>query len=115
GRSPPLASRFRPFPEPEGGDVKHLDRYLLRQFTGTFVVLVLSLPFLFMVTDLADQLGNYLSRGVPMRNVAISYIYQIPQLVFWGFPIAALIATVFTIGNMTRHQEITAAKAGGVS
>src|SRR3712207_2203991 len=30
-------------------------------------------------------------------------------------PIAALIATVFTIGNMTRHQEITAAKAGGVS
>jgi lipopolysaccharide export system permease protein len=30
-------------------------------------------------------------------------------------PIAALVATVFTIGNMTRYQEIAAAKAGGVS
>lgn len=95
--------------------MKYLDRYVLRQFTGTFVVLIVSLPFLFMITDLTDRLGDYLSRGVPVRNVAISYIYQIPQLVYWGFPIAALIATVFTIGNMTRHQEITAAKAGGVS
>src|SRR5690606_12920780 len=42
-------------------------------------------------------------------------VYFLPQLVFWGFPVAGLIATVFTISGMTRHQEITAAKAGGVS
>jgi lipopolysaccharide export LptBFGC system permease protein LptF len=50
-----------------------------------------------------------------MGQVAISYLYSLPQFVFWSMPIAALIATVFTIGNMTRHQEIAAAKAGGVS
>ena len=95
--------------------MKILDRYLLRQFAGTFVLLLAALPFLFLITDLTDHLDGYLARGIPPRAVAISYVYYVPQLVFWGFPIAALIATVFTIGNMTRYQEITAAKAGGVS
>jgi lipopolysaccharide export system permease protein len=95
--------------------VKILDGYLVRQFVATFVLLVLALPVLFLITDLTDQLDGYLARGIPIRNVAISYLYFFPQLIFWGFPIAALIATVFTVGNMTRHQEITAAKAGGVS
>jgi len=95
--------------------VKILDRYLLRQFLGTFLLLVFALPFLFLITDLTDSLDRYLARGIPIRSVALSYLYFIPQLVFWGFPIAALVGTVFTLGNMTRHQEIAAAKAGGIS
>jgi lipopolysaccharide export system permease protein len=98
-----------------GGSVKLLDRYIMRQFTTTFVMLVLGLPLLFTITDITDRLDRYLARGVPLGQVAISYIYSLPQFVFWSMPIAALIATVFTIGNMTRHQEIDAAKAGGVS
>ncbi len=95
--------------------MKILDRYILRQFLGTFVLLVAALPFLFLITDLTDNLDRYLGRGIPLRVVGVSYVYFLPQLVFWGFPVAGLIATVFTISGMTRHQEITAAKAGGVS
>src|SRR5690606_23078608 len=95
--------------------MKILDRYLLRQFLSTFVLLVLALPVLFLITDLTDNLDGYIEQGLRLGAVGISYVYYLPQLIYWGFPIAALIATVFTIGNMTRHQEITAAKAGGVS
>jgi lipopolysaccharide export system permease protein len=38
-----------------------------------------------------------------------------PLFISWSFPVAALIATVFTVSNMTRHSEMTAAKAGGIS
>jgi lipopolysaccharide export system permease protein len=92
-----------------------LDRYVLRQFTGTFLGLLLGLPLLFIIGDVTDRLDNYLSRGLSRGTVALSYLYVFPQYVFWSIPIAGLVATVFTIGNMTRHQEITAAKAGGVS
>jgi lipopolysaccharide export system permease protein len=95
--------------------MKLLDRYIVRQFATTFTMLVLGLPLLFTITDVTDRLDRYLARGIPMDQVAISYVYSLPQFVFWSMPIAALIATVFTIGNMTRHQEIAAAKAGGVS
>lgn len=92
-----------------------LDRYILRQFTFTLVGLVLGLPLLFVVADVTDNLDKYLARGIPGRDVAISYLYFFPQAIYWALPVGALVATVFTIGNMTRHQEITAAKAGGVS
>jgi lipopolysaccharide export system permease protein len=95
--------------------LKILDRYVIRQYLATFFVTVLGVPILFLITDATEKLDSYLSRGVGAKAVAVSYVYFFPQLIFWSFPIAALIATVFTIGNMSRHQEITATKAGGIS
>lgn len=94
---------------------KLLDRYIFRQFLGTFLLLVLGLPFLFLIVDITEKLEVYLAKGLSVQEVALTYVYQLPLFIFWSFPIAALVATVFTIGNMTRHQEIAAAKAGGVS
>jgi lipopolysaccharide export system permease protein len=95
--------------------IRLLDRYMIRQFLATFVTLVLGLPLLFIITDLTDNLDKYLGRGLQLRAVAESYLFILPQFVLWAMPIAALVGTVFTIGNMTRHQEIAAAKAGGIS
>jgi lipopolysaccharide export system permease protein len=95
--------------------IRLLDRYLIRQFLTSFFTLVLGLPLLFIITDLTDNLDKYLARGLPLDDVAESYLYVLPQYVLWAMPIAALVGTVFTIGSMTRHQEISAAKAGGIS
>lgn len=92
-----------------------LDRYVLRQFLTTFSMLVLGIPLLFIIADITDNIDRYIDRGVGLGNMALGYVYQFPQFMVYAFPIAALVATVFTIGGMTRHQEITAAKAGGVS
>ncbi|HET6230655.1 MAG TPA: LptF/LptG family permease [Longimicrobiaceae bacterium] len=95
--------------------MKLLDRYVVRQYLRTFVMLVLGIPLLFIIGDVTDNIDKYLERGIPMGRLALSYVYQMPLFIQYAFPIAALVATVFTIGGMTRHQEISAAKAGGVS
>ncbi|HYR12009.1 MAG TPA: LptF/LptG family permease, partial [Longimicrobium sp.] len=95
--------------------MKLLDRYVTRQFLVTFFMLVLGLPLLFIIGDITDNIDTYMDRGVPLRRLGLAYVYQFPQFMVYAFPIAALVATVFTIGGLTRHQEITAAKAGGVS
>lgn len=95
--------------------IRLMDRYVTRQFMTTFLALVLGLPLLFVITDLTDHLDRYLDTGLGFNAVALSYVYQLPLFIYYSFPIAALVATVFTIGNMTRHQEIAAAKAGGIS
>jgi lipopolysaccharide export system permease protein len=95
--------------------VKLLDRLVLRQFFTGFFALVMGLPLLFVVVDLTENLDSYLGRGLSGGEVVLSYAYMIPQFIHWGMPIAALIATVFTISGMTRHNEIAAAKAGGIS
>ena len=45
----------------------------------------------------------------------MSYVYSIPENAFIVMPAAVLFATVFTVGAMGRHSELTAAKAGGMS
>src|SRR6185369_13520947 len=56
-----------------------------------------------------------LAQHLPVRNVVLSYIYSLPDYMFMILPAAVLFATVFSIGAFTRHSEITAAKASGVS
>ncbi|HEX2092574.1 MAG TPA: LptF/LptG family permease [Longimicrobiaceae bacterium] len=95
--------------------IRILDRYVAYQFLRTFVLLVMGLPLLFVITDVTDNLDKYVDRGLAMSTVALSYVYQLPLFILYAFPIAALVATVFTIGGMTGHMEISAAKAAGVS
>jgi len=92
-----------------------LDRLVIFNFTRLFFVFVLGAPLLFVLGDATENLDRYLDRGISLREVVISYAYQYPQFVFWAFPIAALLATVFTIHPMTTHKEVMATKAGGIS
>ncbi|MGH7528331.1 MAG: LptF/LptG family permease, partial [Gemmatimonadales bacterium] len=54
-------------------------------------------------------------RGLTMKEIAVSYVYSVPENMFLVMPAAVLFATVFTVGAMGRHSELTAAKAGGQS
>jgi lipopolysaccharide export system permease protein len=95
--------------------IRVLDRYVLRQFLRIFALCVLGVPFILIVIDLTDHLSSFLNEGASRLDVLLHYLYQFPYQSLLAFPIAALLAAVFTISNMTRHFETTAAKAGGVS
>ena len=95
--------------------VRPLDRYVFAEFWKIFVVTALGFPLLVIIIDLTDQLEKYLNRNLPKRDIALSYLYWMPENMFMVLPAAVLFATVFSIGALTRHAEITAAKASGIS
>lgn len=92
-----------------------LDRYVLAEFFRIFFVTALGLPLLLVIIDLTDNLEKYLARELPRADIALSYLYFIPDSMFMALPAAVLFATVFSVGGFTRHSEITAAKASGIS
>jgi lipopolysaccharide export system permease protein len=95
--------------------IRTLDRYVVREFARLFSLAASGAPLLFILGDVMDNLDKHIARGIGAPQVALSYLYQLPLFVLYSLPIAALIAAVFTVGNMTRHSEVSAAKAGGVS
>jgi lipopolysaccharide export system permease protein len=95
--------------------MRPLDRYVLREFTKIFTATAIGLPLFVIIIDLTDNLDKYLNRDLPSGKIAMSYLYWIPDSMFMALPAAVLFATVFTIGGLTRHSEITAAKASGMS
>jgi lipopolysaccharide export system permease protein len=92
-----------------------LDRYVFAEFWRVFVVTVLGFPLLVEVLDLAENIDRYVARRLPRADIALSYVYWLPESMFMVMPAAVLFATVFTVGSLTRHSEITAAKASGIS
>lgn len=92
-----------------------LDRYVLRAWSRIFVIVMLGFPLAVIVIDLADKLGRYLARGLTKSHVILGYLYGMPDTMFLVLPAAVLFATVFTVGTMGRHSELTAAKASGIS
>jgi len=95
--------------------IRILDILIAKAFLRIFILFVLGAPLLFIVGDLVEQVDRYFDRGLTMAEVSLAYVYMLPEFISWSFPIAALIATVFTIHSMTMHREVLAAKAGGIS
>ena len=110
-----MASSDR-LPAPGPGVIPRLlDRYVVGLWLRLFVLTALGFPIVSILINLTDSLNKLLDRGLTVRQIAVSYVYSVPENMFLVLPAAVLFATVFTIGSMARHSEITAAKAGGQS
>jgi lipopolysaccharide export system permease protein len=95
--------------------IRTLDRYVFSSWVKIFVLTALGFPLVSILINLTDTLNKLLDRGLTMREIVISYVYSIPENAFLVMPAAVLFASVFTVGAMGRHSELTAAKAGGMS
>ncbi|HXW96411.1 MAG TPA: LptF/LptG family permease [Gemmatimonadales bacterium] len=92
-----------------------LDRYVLRSWLVIFALTALGFPVVSVMINMTDNLERLMERGLTFREIVVSYFYAIPENVFLVMPASVLFATVFTVGNLGRHSELTAAKAGGWS
>jgi lipopolysaccharide export system permease protein len=92
-----------------------LSRYVLTQWLKIFLLAGIGLPVVSVLVYLTDKLNRLLDRGLTPGAIALSGVFALPWNVAQMLPAAALFATVFTVGPLSRHSELTAAKAGGVS
>lgn len=97
-------------------DSTHLvDRYLVREYL-VYIALGLSVAaVLFVVVDFLSTLDKYLRVKPPLAFIAQHFLYRLPVALHEGFPIILLVATLFLFLALTRHHELTALKAAGVS
>src|SRR5690242_13295081 len=92
-----------------------LDRYVIRQWIGTFILSVVGVPAVAVLIDLSERFDKISSKGVPLRDIFLGQLMLFPSKMAILFPAGALFATVFTLNAMGRHNELTAVKAGGIS
>jgi len=99
--------------------MKIIDRYLLRQFLWNFVVCFLSMTGLVVVFDAFTNLEAFLATaGSPadlLKLMGSHYGFQ--GLLFFdqSAGLLALVATMFTVSWIQRHNEMTALMSAGIS
>ena len=95
--------------------IKKIDIYLLKQFLGllliTFVICILILLLQFVWLHVRDLVG----KGVEVSVLAEFFIYAVVSVVPRALPLAILLASLMTFGNLGEKFELTAMKAAGIS
>ncbi len=96
-----------------------IDRYLLRQFIQTFFICYFSLTGLYIVFDAFTNLDEFLKAGEHsggvFRVLAPHYGYRALFFFDRTAGMLTLIAAMFTVTWIQRHNELTALMAAGVS
>ena len=72
--------------------VSPLDRYVFSEFWRIFLTTALGFPVLLIVIDITDNLNTYLERGLPKSQLALSYLYFLPDSMFMILPAAVLLS-----------------------
>ncbi|MCG3153809.1 MAG: hypothetical protein DKINENOH_00399 [bacterium] len=92
-----------------------LDRYLLRKFLFILAFSLVAVISIFIIIDLVERLSDYIDRQVPVMVIFSYYFYYTPYIIVLMVPIAMLLASMFSVGQLSKHNELTAMKASGLS
>jgi lipopolysaccharide export system permease protein len=95
--------------------MKTLDRYVVREMLGPFLVgvvgfiMVLAVDLLFTMADLI------INKGVPLGAVLKLMLYKLPSLLVMTFPVSTLFGTAMALGRLSKDNEMIALRTSGVT
>lgn len=95
--------------------MKILDGYLIRRFGYALLFSLIAFWVIFLVVDLVEHMDNFIDRHAPLFLVIKYYFYYTPYTLALTLPVAMLLACLFSIGQLARHNELTAMKSAGIS
>ena len=91
-----------------------MDKYLLKEFGLPLLYCFDAFVTLWIVQDLLNNLGDFLQAHVPIGLVFRYYLMMFPDVLVQFVPISLLLAALFCLSNLGRHNELTAFRASGV-
>jgi LPS export ABC transporter permease LptF/LPS export ABC transporter permease LptG len=92
-----------------------IDIHILKTFLGFFLLLLAGFLVIFDAFTLFDLLQDITRNHATLGEVANYFRYLSPMMVYQLSPLAALVATLVTLGAMAKNNELTAFKASGIS
>ena len=95
--------------------IKKLDIFIARQFGLLFVATFFICQFVLMMQFLWRYIDDLIGKGLTMDVLAQFFGYMALILMPQAFPLAILLSSLITYGNLGETSELTAIKAAGIS
>ena len=95
--------------------IKKLDKFIARQFGLLFVGTFFICQFILMMQFLWKYVDELIGKGLSMDVLAQFFWYMGLMLVPQALPLAILLSSLITFGNLGESSELTAIKAAGIS
>lgn len=95
--------------------IKKLDIFIAKQFAQLFVGAFLICQFVLMMQFLWRYVDELIGKGLSMEILAKFFFYMGLMLVPQALPLAILLSSLITFGNLGESSELTAIKSAGIS
>ena len=95
--------------------IKKIDSYIFKRFFTLFLMTFLICIFILLMQFLWKHVAELVGKGVGWSVLAEFFVYATVSLVPMALPLAILLASLMTFGNLGENFELTAMKAAGVS
>lgn len=95
--------------------LKLLDRYVVRNFLQAYVYCIIGFISIWLIFDVSDNISSFIDQQIGLVLVVRYYATQIPQILIILLPVSLLLALLFSLGRMSRANEIVSMLTAGVS
>ena len=92
-----------------------LDKYILKSYITTFLVILFSFFVLFLVVDISDRLPRLLRKSAEISDIIAYFVLRIPYLMLLASPVIILLSGLFVMNNLSKYSESIAIRAAGIS
>lgn len=95
--------------------IKKLDLFILRSFLPLFAMTFFIVLFIVLMQFLWKYIDDLVGKGLSVELLGELFFYAAVTLVPMALPLAILLASLMTFGNLGEKSELTAIKASGIS
>ncbi len=92
-----------------------LDVYMAKFYNQYFVLSFVGLLGIFYIATFIDLSDKVFKGEATTRMLLEFFFYSTPQFVYYVMPIAALVATLVSVGLLTKNSELIVMRACGIS
>jgi lipopolysaccharide export system permease protein len=95
--------------------VKKLDKLILKAFAGPFLLTFAVVEFIFLTQMLLKYLDDIVGKDLGISVILQLLFFLSVTIVPISLPLAVLLSSLMTYGNLGEHHELTAIKASGIA
>lgn len=90
-------------------------KYIVSEFFRFFLMTFIAILSVYLCVEFLQRADDFIRQKAHLSDIIAYFFYNIPAIATPSLPIAALLSTLLSLGNLSRHNEIVALQAGGVS
>ncbi len=95
--------------------MKRLSVFSIRSFAGPFVVTFCISMFMLIMQFLWKYIDDLMGKGIDFLIILELFTYVSASLIPLALPLAMLLSSIMTMGNLAENNELTALKSAGLS
>jgi len=94
--------------------VKILSKFIIRSFIGPLIATFFIVLFILLMQFLWKYIDDLVGKGLDWQIITELLLYTSASLVTLALPLAILLASLITFGNISEKSELIACKAAGI-